>query len=67
MPRLIQTTITITMADLRAMDRARDGVETPGLADLHKRMLSALEQAQRSRRTLNTTSRRLKKAAGSTP
>jgi len=64
MPRLIQATITITMADLRAMVMALDGIETPGLADLHQRMVLALDQAQRDRRTLNATSRRLKKTVG---
>lgn len=67
MPRLIQATITITRADLQALEQAIDGVETPKLTNLHLRMVSALHQAALDRRTLNTTSRRLKKTAGSTP
>lgn len=64
MPRLIQTTITITRADLKAMEQARVGVEMPRLENLHHRMVLAIDQSERDRRTLNATSRRLKKTAG---
>lgn len=61
MPRLIQATITITRADLKALEQALDGVETPKLTNLHLRMVSALHQSALDRRALNATSRMLKK------